>query len=494
MPPLCDKKIEETSFPQAYHIRRKVTVHRLTVGPASSVECLGGTKAMPNVVVLMSDEHNPRFSSVYGHPFVRTPNMERMAERGVLFENAYCPSPLCVPSRAAFMTGKYVHEIQVYGNVVVNMGFDYPTYGSVLAREGVHTVHVGKVHVYNHPDTLGFSEMLSGGEGFNVPSSATHGRTPLMVNTGSAKRAGGFGPRDDAFDRDLRRMDAALGWLRTNAKTLGKPWTLCVNLIKPHFPHHVTPGLWEMYAGRGDLPADGVNTETARHPYMRDLRRHFETDRFTEEQVRGLRRGYYGCVTFVDEQIGRILDALDELGILDDTNVIYTTDHGEMLGRFGMWWKCSLLEDTVRVPLVATGPDFRAGATVRTPVDLFDVQAAMFRSVGVERPADWHGTPLQDVPADDPERVVFSEYHAHGTRSGAFMVRRGDWKLIHYMAAPHQLFNLANDPEEMINLYAVEPAKAAELEAGLRTICSPEEENEKAHAFERRQLQVMGLA
>ena len=448
---------------------------------------------MPNIVVLMSDEHNPRFSSVYGHPFVRTPNMARLAQRGTVFENAYCPSPLCVPARSAFLTGKHVHEIGVYGNVVVNMAFDYPTYGSVLAREGVHTVHVGKVHVYNHPDTLGFSEMLPGGEGFRygVPTSTSHGRTPLMVNTGSGKRAERFGPKPDPFDLDLQRMDTALEWLRTNAKGIGKPWVLCVNLVKPHFAHYVTQALWHLYEGHGDLPADGPEAETAGHPYMQDLRKHFETDRFTEEQVRGLRRGYYGCVTFVDEQLGRILDALDELGILDETNVVYTTDHGEMLGKFGMWWKCTLLEDAARVPLLAMGPDFQSGIRVKTPVDLLDVQAAMFKSVEAERPADWHGEPLQEIAEDDAGRVVFSEYHGHGTRSGAYMIRKGDWKLIYTMKAPHQLFNLADDPEELTNLYDREPERAAQLEEELRAICSPEEENEKAHAFEKRQLETI---
>ncbi|HUU43948.1 MAG TPA: sulfatase-like hydrolase/transferase [Planctomycetota bacterium] len=445
---------------------------------------------MPNVVLLISDEHNPRYASVYGHPFVRTPHMERLAARGTVYDAACCPSPLCVPARAAFMTGKYVHEIQVYSNVVVNMEYDYPTWGSVLAGQGVHTVHVGKVHVHNHPDTLGFSEMLTE-EGFHVPTSAGHGRTPLMINVGGAKRADGFGPRDDAFDRDLRRMERTLDWLHANATTLDRPWVLSVNLVKPHFPHYVTPELWKMYDGRGDLPAHGPDCETARHPYMRDLREHFETERFTEEQVRGLRRGYYGGVTFVDEQLGRLLDTLDASGILDDTVVIYTTDHGEMLGKFGMWWKCTLLEDAVRVPLIAAGPGFGAGARVTTPVDLLDVQATIFRAVDAARPDDWRGAPLQDLDPDDSERVVFSEYHGHGTRSGAFMIRKGDWKLIHCMDAPDLLFNVADDPEELHNRLDAEPRKAAELEAELRKICSPERENERAHAFERRQFETL---
>ena len=392
------------------------------------------------------------------------------------------------------MTGKRVHEIQVYSNCVVNMGFDYPTYGSVLDRQGVHTVHVGKVHTHTAADKLGFSEMILPGPDFAIPTSGNHGRRPVMRNPGTAKRAEQFGPREDAFNLDVRRMDAALDWLRKHATTLDRPWTLCINTVKPHFPHYATRELWDLYKGHEDLPDNGPDTDTGQHPYMTDLRDYFETEQFTEAQVRGQRRGYYGCVTFIDRQLGRILDTLEDLGILDETDVMYTTDHGEMLGEFGMWWKCNLLEDAARVPLIAAGPSYRAGVRIETPVDLRDVQASIFRSSGAARPAAWGGKPRQDIPVDDPERVVFSEYHAHGTRSGAYMIRKGDWKLISYMAAPHQLFNLADDPRELTNRYETEPAKAAELEADLRTICNPEAENEKAHTFEKRQFETMAAA
>jgi len=185
------------------------------------------------------------------------------------------------------------------------------------------------------------------------------------------------------------------------------------------------------------------------------------------------------------------MEALEQTGQLDDTNVIYTSDHGEMLGKFGMWWKCALYEDAVRVPLIAAGPDFEVGASVKTPVDLLDLQAGICEAVGAKRPADWTGTPLQDLRDDDPDRVVFSEYHGHGTRSGAFMIRKGDWKLIYYIEAPHQLFNLAKDPQELENLFEKEPEKASELERELRRICSPEEEDQRAHDFQKRQFETI---
>ena len=444
---------------------------------------------MPNFLLLMSDEHNPRVSSVHGHASVSTPNMERLAASGTLFENAYCPSPLCLPSRSAFMAGRPVHQLQTYSNCNVGLA-DYPAYGGVLAGQGIHTAYIGKTDVYRPGAELGFTEMILCRDR-RSPGDTNHGRTPLSIRQGAARRADGYGPRDDAGTGDLQGVDAAIGWLRETAPRLEKPWTLTVNVGNPHFPHYVTPELWDLYPDGGDLPTWGPDCTSAQHPYALDLRAHFETDPFSAAQTRGLRRGYLGCVTFVDCQLGRLLDTLADTGLLADTAVAYTSDHGDMLGKFGMWWKCSLYEDSVRVPLLVAGPGFTTGARVRTPVDLHDLQASLFHAVGGQRPAAWSGLALQEIPADDPRRPVFAEYHGHGTRSGAFMVRRGKWKLIHYTAAPHQLFDLERDPEELHNRYGEEPETAAELETELRRFCDPQAEDRRAHAFEQEQLETI---
>lgn len=148
-----------------------------------------------------------------------------------------------------------------------------------------------------------------------------------------------------------------------------------------------------------------------------------------------------------------------------------------------------MYEDSVRVPLIVSGPGFRSGTRTDTPVSLFDLQATIFRATGADRPKDWWGDPLQDVTAHDQHRVVFAEYHGHGTRSGTFMIRKGAWKLLYHGAAPHQLFNLIDDPEELHNQYEHESDIASDLESELRRLCSPELEIQRAHDFERRQLE-----
>lgn len=299
--------------------------------------------------------------------------------------------------------------------------------------------------------------------------------------------------RENAFDDDLKVMDAALRWLKEVAPSIPEPWSLTINLLNPHFPQWNTQAYWDLYPEAADLPLYGKEEERANHPYARDLRNHFEADLFTEEQIRGLRRGYAGNVAFVDDQLGRLLDTVEDGGLTNTTQIVYTSDHGEMLGKFGMWWKCSLYEDSVRIPCIAAGPGYEKGRRVQTPVDLHDVQASLFHAAGVKRPESWVGEPLQTIAEYNEERVVFSEYHGHGTRSGAYMIRKGDWKLIFYTEAPHQLFDLSADPDERHNVYANHPEKAEELEAELRRICSPEAEDDKAHGFQAKQLELLAV-
>lgn len=426
---------------------------------------------MTNVVLLVSDEHNPRYSSTYGHPVVRTPNMDRLAARGTVYENAYCPSPLCVPSRTAFMAGRYTHETQAYNNSKV-LERRHPSYGGVLAGEGVHTVYAGGgSNLYRDPFALGFSELLGvtrTGKGLGTHSIQAErpSRKPLSTTTA-------HGPVEDMYAPAGAQIDNAIDWLQTRAQRLDRPWTMTIEINPPHPPYTTEPRYWQMYQGLGDLPACGIEHESAQHPYAQDVRDNGRWD-FSDELVRDLRQGYFGAVTYVDDQLGRLIDAVDALGLTEDTVVCYTTDHGEMLGKFGMWGKTSMYEDSVRIPLIAAGPGLLRGARVSTPVTSLDLQAALFHAVGARRPEAWRGTPLQEIPVDDASRPAFASYHGHNVRGGSFMLRMGEWKLLYNTAAPHQLFNLRDDPEELVNLWADRPDIVGRLETELRAVCDPE--------------------
>ncbi len=459
-----------------------------------------------NVLILMSDEHNPRYSSVYpceGYPdFVRTPNMEALAKRGVVFEHAYCPSPLCMPSRSSLMSGLRNHEVQAYSNCSVYQdrynnpdfrGWTFPTYGEVLADAGVHTVYMGKMDTYCHSKRSGFLQMMWPGNR-KPPGDCNIQRHPVAIRPGAHGVATNYGPRKNAGANDAVCVDAAVNWIKTTGKSIndrGRSWTLTVNITSPHFAHVCLPEDWELYS-EDDMPRYGREQESAKHPFVADHHHHFEDDHpdWTPENTAGNRRGYFGKVTFVDRMLGLLTSALDHAGLARNTVLAYTSDHGEMLGKFGMWRKCTLYEDSAAVPLIVAGPGFAPGARVRTPVDLLDLNATMFRALDLDsiRPRNWKGSPLQAVKRDDPDRVVFSEYHGHGKRAGHYMIRKSNWKLIYYIDAPHQLFDMEKDPNELENLADKRPDKFREMERHLRDICSPEEENARAERMIRAQL------
>ncbi|MAM91509.1 MAG: hypothetical protein CMI15_08530 [Opitutaceae bacterium] len=435
-----------------------------------------------NVVLLLSDEHNPFFSSPYGDTRIDTPNMQRMANGGALFQNAYCPSPLCLPCRAAFTAGRYAHETQAYNNSNVNLTTDFDTWGRALDRQGVHSVMVGKVDAFAPSSDLGYSEeIVTGDRAF--PGDTNISRNPMAIRHGANERCWQFGPKNDPYPHDDCAIENAIHWLETKASGIGKPFAMAINILAPHFPHYCHHNTWDKYAFAEDLPKYGTEEESAQHPRSIEQKKHFQVEAFPEEAVRGLRRGYYACVDYVDQQLGRIMKALENAGISGSTNLIYASDHGEMLGKFGMWWKCSLYEDSARIPIIATGPDFGNRGIIKTPVNLLDVQAEFFKSTGATIPEGMKGRALSEISNDEPETFAFSEYHGHGASESAFMVRKGEWKLIYHFNAPHQLFNLSNDPDELDNLYDAEPRVANELENDLRSICDPDAENKRAHEF-----------
>lgn len=441
---------------------------------------------MGNAVLFISDEHNPFYSSVYGGASVSTPCMSALANAGTVFENAYTPSPLCVPARCAFLSGRRVHETGAYSNCVMLLE-KFETYGEALSRQGVHSVYVGKTDGCADAPLLGFDEMLLPSLR-PEPGDCNFWRKPLRKRPNAANRAGEFGVSDSAFDRDTAVVDAAVKWLEEKAVSMDKPFMLTVSVVSPHFPAYATEEYWHMYDGKVTLPRVGAESPRVSHPYVQDLRYYFSLGSFTQEQALGVRQGYFAQISYVDAQIGRVLDKLKELGLDASTDFYYVSDHGDMMGKHGLWWKNTLFEDASRIPCIAAGPGFAAGKRVKTPVDLLDVQASLFSSCGVQMPHGRLGTALQQIAAgENPDRAVFSEYHGHGTRAASYMIRKGDYKLIYCCEGASMLFDVKNDPDELNDLYDAMPEKRNELIGELYDVCDPHKENANAFMFQTRQ-------
>ncbi|MEK9752080.1 MAG: sulfatase-like hydrolase/transferase [Rhodospirillaceae bacterium] len=439
-----------------------------------------------NLVILMSDQHTQKVTGCYGHPFVSTPNLDALARRGTRFDAAYTPCPVCVPARAAFATGKYVHQIGYWDNATPFHG-EVPSWHSLLRDRGHQTVSIGKLHFRSDEDDNGFSDE-------QIAMHVIEGKGDLlglvrdedMPKRGASwKMAKMAGPGESMYTRYDRDITArAQSWLYEEApKYDDKPWVLFVSLVAPHFPLTAPSEHFYRYFNM-DLPAPKLYElrNTPIHPYVDTYRKTFAYDEFftTPDQLKRGQAGYLGLVSFMDEQVGKIMGALEKTGRIDDTRVVYFTDHGDNLGNRGCWGKSVMYEEAACIPMIVAGPDIPEGAVCDTPSTLLDIYPFIMDCVGardeVTVPDEVPATSLADLIAGaDKDRVAFSEYHAMGSATGAFMVRRGTDKLIYYVDYPPQFFDLANDPEELNDLGS-DPAMKPRIDAlvaELLAICDP---------------------
>ena len=445
-----------------------------------------------NLLVIMSDQHNARMLGCNAHPIVRTPNLDALARRGTRFSSAYTTCPVCVPARAAFATGKYVHQIGYWDNADAYEGA-IPSWHHRLRDRGHRVVSIGKLHFRSTGEDHGFSEEI-------VPMHIVEGKGDLMglvrdddmpVRKGAYKMAQMAGPGESPYTYYDREIAArAQVWLREQAQRYtDKPWVLFVSFVCPHYPLTAPPAFYYPYLDQ-PLPRPKLYAKHERpdHPYVRDYRTTFNFDDYFEDDaaVRRALAGYYGLTTFLDDNVGQVLRALGDAGLEDTTRVVYTSDHGDNLGARGLWGKSTMYEETVAAPLIVAGPDIPAGAVCDTPASHVDVYPFNMQATGEDRPDMYDGQPgssLFALARGEPRRGdVISEYHGMGSATGAFMIRVGKWKYIHYVAYPPQLFDLDADPEELRDV-AADPRHAdvvADCRARLLRICDPEEVDARA--------------
>lgn len=435
-----------------------------------------------NLLFILSDEHSPKALGCVGHPFVRTPNLDALAARGTRFSAASTPSPICVPARAALATGQPLHRLGRYFDNADPYEGGVRSWHHALREAGHRVVSIGKLHFRGAPgDDHGLSEEqlamhVVDGKGDLLGLIRDDGMAP---RGGAAKLSGSAGPGESDYTRYDRDITAAAQvWLREEAPRRDRPWCLFVSLVTPHFPLVAPPEHYYIYR---DLPAPKQygRSERPQHPFIADYAGTMAYDSHVRDAatVQRMLAGYYGLVSFMDEQVGKILRCLDDCGLGDATRVLYSSDHGDNVGARGLWGKSTMYEESVGVPMILAGEGVAAGAVVGTPVSLTDVHATVLEAVGVAEPpppgsASLFGVATGAAPAD---RAALSEYHATGSREGAFMLRDRRHKYVRYVSYPAQLFDLERDPEELADL-AGDPSHAATLaamEARLGAILDP---------------------
>ncbi|MEM9341450.1 MAG: choline-sulfatase [Pseudomonadota bacterium] len=425
----------------------------------------------PNILIIMADQLAPQFTGTYGHPLVQTPHLDALAARGMRFDAAYCNSPLCAPSRAAFMSGQAVSRTGVYDNAA-EFPASIPTFAHYLTGAGYRTCLSGRMHFVGPDQKHGFAERLT-----TDIYPADFAWTPDWTrpeeridswyhNMGPIKEAG-TAHATFLTDYDDEVAFAARRWLmdraRDRAAGEAAPFCLVTSFFHPHDPYVARHAFWDLY---DDIPLP--ESPPATDPMSRRLMDGIEasTTPVTPEEVRRARRAYFANVSYIDAKIGELIQTLTETDALDNTVVIVTSDHGDMLGERCLWFKMSYFEHSVRVPLVMAGPGIATG-TAPNACSLIDLAPTLMdlAEAGDPRvPLDGRSLmPLARGEQDDTSEVI-AEYCAEMTGAPVFMIRRGAMKYIHCDTDPPQLYDLDADPDELTNV-ATDPAYAAQAVA-----------------------------
>ena len=443
-----------------------------------------------NLLILLSDEHNKRMLGAVGHSHVRTPNLDKLASEGVLFENAYCNSPICVPSRAILATGRYNAEIGYWDNADPYDG-KIPSWGHRAVEGDCDAVSIGKLHFLDDQAPTGFSEQINplnvvGGVGDLLGLI----RQELPVRKGAANMAKDVGSGETTYSNyDKKIAEDASDWI-SNRNVDDKPWVLFVSFVCPHFPLIAPEEFYNMYP-ESEVPWPLLYKENQRsqHPYYLAMRKCMNyDDYFDEDKVRKATSAYFGLCSFLDHNIGKVLETLNKSAFSENTNIIYTSDHGDALGMRGMWGKSTMFEESAGIPMIIKGPDISKSKRIKTPVSLVDIFPTVVDSLKLERNSKDNDLPGKSLikianENEDYERIVLSEYHAAASPVGAFMLRKGKFKYVYFAEGYNpQLFNLEEDPYEENDLARDNNFKKIleSFHGDLLNICNPEEVNKRA--------------
>ena len=429
------------------------------------------TRRPPNILLVVADQLSASALPAHGNPVVHAPALTALGAAGTVFDAAYCASPLCAPARAAMLTSRLPSQTGVYDNAS-ELPADHPTIAHLLRAAGYGTALAGKMHFIGPDQLHGFERRLTTDV---YPSDfewtpdwelAPGERLAWYHNMESLRQTR---VTDAAMQTDY---DDEVGFeaarhLRDTAR-LGndRPFFLTVSFTGPHDPWEVRQRHWDLYEGVDiGRPAVDVIPRDQADPHSIRLRDMYQADEspLTPEQASCARRGYLAAVSELDQRVGELLEVLDRTGLAGDTIVLFTSDHGEMLGERGLWYKMSFFDGSARVPLIASGPGIRTG-TIEAPVSHLDLAPTIAALAGVEPAgAEFSGVSLEPAltRGEQPAGEAAAEYLAEGVTAPALMLRRGDFKYIRCGADPEQLYDLVNDPLELHNLASVDTPPAA---------------------------------
>ena len=437
------------------------------------------TTHSPNILVIQADQLNPSMLGAYNNPLANTPHIDALAEHGVTFDSAYSNFPLCAPSRFSMMTGQLASTIGAYDNGA-EFPSSIPTFAHYLRARHYQTCLVGKMHFVGADQLHGFEQRLTTDiypADFNWTGDWTELQSGHSNNSITFSRAG-ICDRSVQMDYDeevCHRTERKIYDLARSQDE--RPFLLFSSFSHPHDPYQCLQKHWDLYRHDDiDMPQVQRPSLDDNDPYSKRLLTQYGLQDFApdDEQVRIARHAYYGSVSYLDDLVGRVLAVLKSTGLDQNTIIIFTSDHSDMLGERGLWYKKSFFEDSCRIPFIVSSPELNK-SKCQANISLVDLLPTVLEIAG--------GTPSENLveniegqslwrfangSQETWERPVYSENLAEGAMAPILMVKQGSLKFTRSGIDPEQLFDLDNDPLEMNDLigdpdYQVQYQKLFEL-------------------------------
>ena len=459
----------------------------------------------PNILFIMADQLAASALAAYGHKLVKTPNLDLIAARGTVFENAYSPNPICASSRFAMMAGQSSSRIGAFDNAA-ELPASVPTFAHYLRALGYSTCLSGKMHFVGPDQLHGFEERVTTDiypsdfgwtpdwERRTEPYAPSQMSMRGIVESGLCVRALQMDYDDDVANQSVQ-------WLYDHARRPeGNPFLLVASFTHPHNPFTISREFWDLYDhSKIEMPAVPFIAYEQRDPWSQRYYKLIRQDehRVTDEMILSARHAYYGMVSYVDHKVGLLLDALKKIGQADNTVIVFTADHGEMLGERGMWFKFNPYEQSVKVPLMIQAPGAKPGQRIGANCSLVDLLPTLVDLATDGKPpaladhCDGHslGALLHGSDRDWADEALI-EFTGEGVHAPALILRQGNYKYVYCEGDPGMLFDLQQDPAELRNL-CQDPALAATAQRFVEQIerrFKPAQIKQQVLASQRRRL------
>ena len=414
----------------------------------------------PNIVLILSDQHNANVLGFKGDKYIKTPNLDKLSENGVNFNNCYCASPLCVPSRMSLLTGQVPFKTEVFNNHQ-SLHSDRATIAHTMNASGYETVLAGRMHFTGEDQHHGFEQRLVGDvtpfyQGYDfLKESFEELFNAFLPGPAGFKKNGPGMSSIYHYDNDVVEETKNL----LNKRDNDRPLFLTVGLSAPHPPFICEKEVYDHYYDI--LPDVEVSEffEENKHQALIDFAKLRKMELLEKEDIKRIRAGYYGLVEFMDKNIGKIIDSIDKTLGLDNTIIIYTSDHGEHLGLNNLIFKGTFLENSVKVPLIISYPEkYLQNVSIEDPVSLLDITKTIVETANADELPGMDGVSLtkylntENYKAND--RVIISQIGPYPRKHvPTAMIRKGKFKMIAYHGYENpSLFDLSTDPEEICDL------------------------------------------